>query len=169
MKPIRQNILIAPILAALVISGAAFYSGCGSSQNVRFTEDLVVRDAYSGKVYGAWPLEASAEGPGEFALEFVHSVNQSPVREIFQAEDKTIKLKAMRFYSFGAGMPRDLEEGQTLSRDGDAMLITGYRASFKELSIIVGTISDHLLFINGRVESLWEICGKNTHIKIRCE
>ena len=132
---------------------------------MQVNEGLVIRDAYSGKVYGKWSLEEA----GEFAVEFIHSVNQSPVREIFQIENKTIKLKAARFYSFGAGMPRDLEEGQTLSQDGDAMLITGYRASFKELNFIVGTVSDHLLIINGRAESLRDLCGRNAHIKIHCE
>jgi len=73
----------------------------------------------------------------------------------------------VRFYSFGAGMQSDLEEGQTLSRDGDAVVISGLNRTFTELNYIVGTISDHLLLINGRSISLRELCGRNAHVTLR--
>ena len=150
------------ILAALVISGAVFYvvhfrGGPGK------TGVLEIRDASSGKVYGKWPLEDA----GEFSVEFIHSVHQSPVRETFKAEGKEIRPIALRFSSFGAGMPSDVEEGWTLSRDGDSLVITGFRVSYKELNYIVGTVSDHLLFINDDTISLREFCGRNAHITIR--
>ena len=147
------------ILAALVISGAAFYTVHSRSKN----SFLEVRDAKSGKLYGKWPLKEA----DEFAVEFIHSVHQSPVREIFIVKDKTIRPVAVRFSSFGAGMQSDLEEGQILSRDGDALLITGYNSSFGALNYIVGTVSDHLLFINGDTVSLQKLCGKNAHITVR--
>ena len=123
---------------------------------------LEIRDTVSGKLYGKWPLYEA----GEFAIEFIHSVNQSPVREFFKAEDTEIQPLAVRFYSFGAGMSGDLEEGQILSRDGDAMVISGFNTSFKELNYIVGTVSDHVLFINGEMVSMRDLCGKNAHITI---
>ena len=63
-------------------------------------------------------------------------------------------------------MQSDLEEGLTLSRDEDAMVITGFNASYRELNYIVGTVSDHLLILNGDVYSLRELCGRNAHISI---
>jgi len=81
-----------------------------------------------------------------------------------------IRPIATRFFSFGAGMQSDLEGDLTISRDGDAMVISGYKTSFKELNYIVGTVSDHLLFIydktNIETVSLRELCGKNAHINI---
>jgi hypothetical protein len=74
---------------------------------------------------------------------------------------------ATRFSSFGAGMQSDLETGQTLTRDGDAMVITGFTQSFKKLNLIVGTVSDHLLIIGKEQVSLRERCGQNAHISIR--
>jgi hypothetical protein len=71
------------------------------------------------------------------------------------------------FSSFGAGMQSDLEEGQTLTRNGDNLVITGFTASYRELNYIVGTVSDHLLFVNGETVSLRELCGQNAHIIIR--
>ena len=151
------GIVLNLILAALVVSGAAFYV-------VHFkVRALEIQDAASGKVYGKWPLGKA----GEFSVEFIHSVHQSPVRETFRAEGRKMRPVAVRFSSFGAGMQSDVEEGQTLSRDGDAMIISGFSASYKELNFIVGTVSDHVLFINNEIISLRELCGRNAHITIR--
>ena len=154
------------ILAALVVTGAVLYTHARGWRNSAAGQNfLVVRDSDSGSIYGKWPLE---EG-GEFAIEFIHSVNQSPVREIFRAENRLIRSSSVRFSSFGAGMQSDLEEGQVLSRDGDVMVLSGLTASFKELNYIVGTVSDHLLIINGKQVSLRELCGKNAHITVYLE
>ena len=123
---------------------------------------LEILDSASGKVYGSWPLEDA-----EFAIEFIHSVNQSPVRETFKIENRQIMPVSVKFYSFGAGLQSDLEEGQIMIRDGDAMIITGFNRTFAELNYIVGTVSDHLLIINGKTISLRDLCGKNAHIRIR--
>jgi len=124
---------------------------------------LEIRDSESGRVYERLAVDKS----GEFAVEFIHSVNQSPVRETFKLEGRTIRPVSVRFYSFGAGMQADLEEGQTMERDGDAMVITGFDRAFTELNYIVGTVSDHLLMIGGETISLRELCGKNAHITLR--
>ena len=156
------GIVLNMILAALVISGAVFYAAFfqGRSGESRVLE---MRDAASGKLYGKWPLK----GGEEFALEFIHSVHQSPVREIFTIEGSMICPVAARFSAFGAGMQSDLEEGQILSRDGDVLVITGFNSAFTELRYIVGTVSDHLLFIMGETVSLSALCGKNAHIVLR--
>jgi hypothetical protein len=147
------------IPAALVLCAVGIFLFMAAERPRR----LEIRDAASGRVYGRWPLEDG----GEFAVEFVHSVNQTPVRETFKAGGREILLTAVRFSSFGAGMQSDLEEGQIMSRDGDALVITGYDRSFRGLNYIVGTVSDHLLFINGEIISLRDLCGRNAHIKIQ--
>ena len=149
------------ILAALVISGAVlfiFFFGGSTGTGI-----LEVRSTGSGRVLGSWPLDEF----GEFAVEFTHSVNQSPVRETFRVKDGRLVLESVRFYSFGAGIQSDLEEGQKLSRDGDAMILSGFKVSFSELSFIIGTVSDHVLFINNEIISLRERFGTNAQITIR--
>ena len=150
------------VLATLVISGVVlFVNPIGrSAENSRALE---IRDTASGKVYGKWPLEET----GEFSIEFIHSVHYSPVQETFVIEKRMIRPMRVRFSSFGAGMQSDLDEGKILIRDGDALVVTGFSASFKELNYIVGTVSDHLLFIKDEVISLRELCGRNAHITIR--
>ena len=161
MRPER---VIAASLLALVFTGALFFFvrlwvSPGAGESVNFLE---IRDSSSGKVYGQWKLEG-----GEFAIEFIHSVNQRPVRETFRIENHLIRPVAVRFSSFGAGMQSDLDEGQKLGRDGEYLVISGYKASYKELNYIVGTVSDHLLFINDSVVSLSKLCGRNAHITIK--
>ncbi|MCL2381268.1 MAG: DUF1850 domain-containing protein [Treponema sp.] len=127
------------------------------------TRVLEVRNTGSGRLYGRLPLGES----GEFAIEFIHSVNQSPVRETFRAGDGGIWLESVRFYSFGAGIQSDLGEGQTLSRDGGAMIISGFNVPLRELNVIVGTVSDHILFINDERINLRERYGRNAQITLR--
>ena len=161
--------VLAVLIAVPVITAVAlFFVSCQSNRAGQTGQVLEIRDAASGifgsgKIYGRWPLEES----GEFAIEFIHSVNQSPVREFFMVENGKIRLMAVRFYSFGAGMQSDLEGDLSMSRDGDAMVISGYKTCFDELNYIVGTVSDHLLFIKNETVSLRQLCGKNAHISIR--
>ena len=126
---------------------------------------IVIADADSGRVYNRQLIKNG----GEFAIEYIHSVHQSPVREIFAVDTMKIKPVAARFFSFGAGMQTELEEGQQMSRDGEAFVITGYNRVFTELNYIVGTVSDHLLIMNGESISLRELCGKNARVTVRIQ
>ena len=151
------------ILAFLAISGAVFYVVHVKDSSFLSGRTLEIRDTSTGKLYGRWPFEEA----GEFSMEFIHSVHKNPVRESFRPEGKMIRLQALRFFSFGAGMPSHLEEGQVLGRDGDAMVITGFSAAFRELNYVIGPASDLLLFINGQTVSLGDLCGSNAGITIR--
>ena len=148
--------------AVPVIAGTAFFiilfSGCPEK-----TGKLQIRDTVSGRIYGQWVPGESME----FAIEFIHSVNMSPVRETYRIEDGKLRPVSVRFHSFGAGMLSDLDEGRILTRDGDAMIISGFGASYSKLGYIVGTVSDHVLFINDEVISLRDLCGRNAHITIQ--
>jgi len=134
---------------------------CSSSTSK--TGILEIRDTNTGLVLGRWFLNEQ----DEFAIRFIHSVNQKPVQENFRIEDGMLRLQSVRFYSFGAGMQSDLYEGLIFNWDGDAMIISGFNSSFKELNLLIGTVSDHTLFINNEVISLWELAGsRNAHITI---
>jgi hypothetical protein len=142
-------------------------AGCAS-------QALVIRDDESGKRYGKWP---APEGT-EFAVEFVHSVNATPVRDVFiVAPNGKIRAVASYFRGFGAGIQTGLEAGEKLERAGDNLVIVfpsddasiekGLGREYAELRYIVGTVSDHLFFIGGKEISLRELCGRNAHIVIK--
>jgi hypothetical protein len=129
-------------------------------------KQLVITDSNTGTIYGRWQLDSTVEH-NEFSIEFIHSVNQTPVKETFAINGTTIQALSTRFSSFGAGMQTEIEPGQSLVRDGDAMIITGLTRTFPELRYIVGTVSDHILYINDQTISLRDLCGRNAHITFR--
>ncbi|MDR0561167.1 MAG: DUF1850 domain-containing protein [Spirochaetaceae bacterium] len=143
------------VLIVLVIGAGAAVAFYGTR--------LSIADAESGTVYKQWLIKER----DVFAIEFIHSVNNSPVKETFIVAGDEIRPIANRFAAFGAGMQSELEAGQQLTRDGEFLVITGFTASYKELNYIVGTVSDHVLSIHNETISLRELCGKNAHISIR--
>jgi len=77
-----------------------------------------------------------------FALHYIHSVNLSPVREIFEVRGGEIYLVALEFETFGAGMPTELEPGQTLTRlPQGGMRIEGAPRRIGDLRYMIGHYS----------------------------
>ena len=127
---------------------------------------LTLLSTNNGRVFARLPL---GEG-SEFSIEFVHSVNQTPVRDAFVISGKEIHPVATYFHAFGAGMQTELEHGQVLHHHEDgSMSITGFTQSFTQLNYIVGTVSDHILIINGERLSLRELCGSNAAVTFKTE
>ena len=80
MNGIRK---LATVAAAVMIfiTAAAFLTGCSSGEM-----ELVLSDSQSGQVYATYPVENG----DTFAVEFVHSVNKSPVRDVFEIREGEI-------------------------------------------------------------------------------
>jgi len=124
---------------------------------------LVVKDAENGRVY---MVSRCPEGT-EFLVEFTHSVNLSPVIDTFRAEDGKIRAVKAKFYAFGAGMPTELNPGESFAfTDDGAMEITGITTTYESLNYIVGTVFDYYLTIGGETINLRELCGRNAHVEI---
>ena len=157
----KKQAVLCLTIAALAFAGAVLFAAHLKKQPDAGA--LEIRESDTGKILGKWRLNES----GEFAIEFIHSVNKSPVRETFQVKDGRLWPISARLYSFGAGYQGDLDEGQVLSADGEAMIISGFSSSYKELNLIIGTVSDHVLFINNEIISLRELAGRNAHITIQ--
>ncbi len=101
----------------------------------------------------------------EFSVEFIHSVNKSPVKDVFVVRDGKIYADRTVYSAFGAGVQTEVEQGQTLSYDENGnMIVSGFNIEFPRVKYIVGTVSDHVLEITGESISLREKCGKNAHI-----
>ncbi|MBQ3592233.1 MAG: DUF1850 domain-containing protein [Clostridia bacterium] len=103
----------------------------------------------------------------EFLVEFTHSVNLSPVIDTFRAENGEIRAVKAKFYAFGAGMPTELNPGESFAFTEDgAMEITGITTVYDSLNYIVGTVYDYYLTIGGETVNLRELCGRNAHVEI---
>jgi len=123
---------------------------------------LILRDRETGKELAAYPVR---EGD-EFSITFVHSVNNSPVTDVYEIRCRDIYVVRTIYYSFGAGVQTEIKEGQTLEYGEDgSMIVSGFNRRMDKLSYIVGTVSDHILRINGETISLRDLCGRNTTVR----
>lgn len=125
------------------------------------TDYLVLYNADTGERY----LIEKAEQGFEFSVEFIHSVNKTPVKDTYRIDEGKIKAYSTTYRSFGAGVQTQLEDGQKMTVDKDGnMIITGFDITYDPLRYIVSAAYDHVLFIGDRQISLRETCGKNTRV-----
>lgn len=147
---------IAAVIIILITAVIVCLDSCGDKGVY-----LVLGNSETGKVYRRFEV---SEGD-EFSVEFIHSVNKSPVKDVFVIRDGKIYVDRTVYSAFGAGVQTEIEEGQQLSYDENGnMVVSGFNIEFPRVKYIVGTVSDHVLEISGESISLTETCGKNAHI-----
>lgn len=144
--------LIAAAVIMVIITAAAF------AINALSREYLVLYDSDTGARY----ITEKAEEDLMFSVEFIHSVNQTPVRDTYIIENGEIRAYSTLYRSFGAGVQTALEGNQKMTYDEDGnMIITGFDITYDPLRYIVGTVSDHILTLKGEEISLRDLCGRN--------
>ena len=127
--------------------------------------ELVLSDSQSGQVYATYPVENG----DTYAVEFVHSVNKSPVRDVFEIRDGEIWNTQCIYYGFGAGVEEELAEGEVLTfGENGEMIISNIEKKMDNLVIVVGTISDHTLYIGEETISLRDLCGRSSKVLFTC-
>ncbi len=155
-----KKLLYTAVIAFAVTAVAFFLISCTGAQHLR------VYDSETGKIIASYLVY---EGD-EFSVEFIHSVNQSPVQDVFVIHNGKIIADRTIYSAFGAGVQTEIEEGQTLEYDDEGnMVVSGFDIEFPEVKYIVGTVSDHILHIGEEYISLTELCGKNAHISFKVE
>ena len=156
---IRKKVIIAAALTILIaIVAAAFFFHYGSGT-------LVIENVKTSQIYKRFRLH---EGD-TFSVGFVHSVNKTPVTNYYELRKDGIYVVKTVYYSFGAGMQTEIEEGQTLEYGEDgSMIVTGFNKKIDDLIYFVGTVSDHTLVVNEKETiSLRDLCGRNAMVRFR--
>jgi len=105
-----------------------------------------------------------------FSVGYIHSVNRSPVTEVYQIQQGRIVLTALEFETFGAGMPTELEPGQTLTHlPAGGFRIEGFYRVIGDLRYLIGHTADLTLHIDGRDVPLSTLdeAGQSVHIAFR--
>ena len=147
--------LIAAAVLMIVITAAAF------AINMMSADYLILYDSDTGKRY----ITEKADDGLMFSVEFIHSVNQTPVKDTYIIENGEIRAYSTTYRSFGAGVQTALEGNQKMTYDADGnMVITGFDISYDPLRYIVGTVSDHILTFGGEEISLRDMCGRNAKV-----
>lgn len=152
--------------AAAIVTAALFVLAAAVLLVIRVqnADTLVIRNAETGKVYARYDCPDGTR----FEIEFLHSVNKSPVIDVFEASDGILRVAEARYYTFGAGMPTEADQPtwKFSYADDGAIVVTGITYTYDRLNYIVGTVHDHYLTIHGECINLRELCGKNAKIEI---
>ena len=103
----------------------------------------------------------------EFSIEFIHSVNKSPVIDYYTIDDNNhIIITKTTYYGFGAGVQTELNDNEIIEYGNNGeMTVTNINKIISPLIYIVGTVSHHTMNINNQNIILDEKYGKNTHIR----
>lgn len=106
---------------------------------------LCVENAQTGELLRVFRFNHEAS----FYVEFLHSVNRTPVREYYGIVDDEIVLIRAEYSSFGAGMPEVAEQsGSKLTVKDGLLQLDHIDQVMPEFIYRVGTIANHALFIN---------------------
>lgn len=160
MNGIRKLSTVAAAVM-IFITAAAFLPGCSPGGT-----SLVLSNADSGQVYATYPVENG----DTFAVEFIHSVNKSPVRDVYEIREGEIWNTQCIYYGFGAGVEEELGEGETLSYgENGEMIISNIEKKIDNMVIVVGTISDHTLYLVDETISLRDLCGRSSKVLFTCQ
>ena len=154
------------IMNAIVLSTMAllFLISCQHFKSVE-NHSLIIYNNKDEKII-TYPLKTG----DYFSIEFIHSVNQSPVIEYYKFDDNNnIYVYKTIYYNFGAGVPTELNGNEELSYGDDGSIIIDHiDKKIDNLTYYLSAIYDHRLKINdGEAISLWEVCGKNMIINIK--
>ncbi len=160
MNGIRKLSTVAAAVM-IFITAAAFLPGCSPGGT-----SLVLSNADSGQVYATYPVENG----DTFAVEFIHSVNKSPVCDVYEIREGEIWNTQCIYYGFGAGVEEELGEGETLSYgENGEMIISNIEKKIDNMVIVVGTISDHTLYLGDETISLRDLCGRSSKVLFSCQ
>ena len=154
LKSSKKRLIVAAVLMIIITAAAVLISLLSTPYLVMYVDDTNARY-----------ITQKAEEGLMFSVEFIHSVNQTPLKDTYIIEDNQIRAYSTTYRSFGAGVQTALEEGQTMTYDENGnMVITGFDITYDPLRYIVGTVSDHILTIDGKEISLRDLCGRNAKV-----
>lgn len=125
---------------------------------------LEVREWRRGRLLYLAPVRPQSR----FEVTFVHSVERTPVREVFTVgPDLDIYLVETVYESFGAGLPTTAEEGARFVLEGGTMRITGLHRRIGQLVLSVSPVPGHVLRVANRAVTLADLADPGTALGIK--
>lgn len=145
-------------VAILLVSLSVTIAG-GALFLTTSTTTLVVTDDS-----GVELLEIDVEPGSEVAIEYTHSVEQTPVTDVYTVSDGALVDDRMLFSSFGAGLPSEAD----VTREGDRYVHRPPAQRHDPLIITTGPLADHSLLVDGERYDLAGLADGGT-VELRIE
>ncbi|MGE5588082.1 MAG: DUF1850 domain-containing protein [Clostridia bacterium] len=147
--------LTALALGALLAAAAALVPVFGA---------LEVREGRTGRLVYLAPMPAG----NRFEVRFVHSVERTPVCEVFAVEPGlVIYLVETRYESFGAGLPTTADEGARFVLGDGEVRITGLHRRIGALDLAVSPVPGHALVVSGKTVALADLARPGTALSVK--
>jgi len=141
--------VVVVLLGVVVVAGVSVALATGS--------ELVVEDSEGEKL-----LSVPVEEGNVVSLEYTHSVEKTPVEDVYVVEDGRLVFNRTEFVSFGAGLPT---EGIEVMDDGYVHRPDTERTG--DVVVATGEVAGHELVVDGRRYDLTGMAdGGTVHIRI---
>ncbi|MFC4439854.1 MULTISPECIES: DUF1850 domain-containing protein [Natrialbaceae] len=88
-------------------------------------------------------LEIPVDDGDEVALEYMHSVERTPVEDVYVVDWPELRAERMVFHSHGAGLPT-----KNVERTDEGFVVEG-TGTYEKLRVSPGSIAGHELVVNG--------------------
>ncbi|WP_202935050.1 DUF1850 domain-containing protein [Halorussus amylolyticus] len=137
------------MLVVSVAGASAVDTGVGAIEGVGDVDSdserdrlLVVADAETGDRLLAVPVS----GGTTVALDYTHSVEKTPVRDVYEVNDTELEMVRMEFESFGAGLPSRADVNVT----ENGTFVFDPEGSYDHLYVAPGDVAGHELVVADR-------------------
>ncbi|GAB7018177.1 DUF1850 domain-containing protein [Halostagnicola bangensis] len=121
------------VASALALSGATVVASSAATAD----NTLVVADGESDERL----FEIAVDQGDEVTLAYTHSVQQTPVQDVYVVEETALRGERSVFHSFGAGLPTE-----DVERTEEGYVVEGSE-TYDNLSVVPGEIAGHELVV----------------------
>ncbi len=108
----------------------------------------------------------NAEENLPFTINFIHSVQKTPVVEELEYRNGEFVLIRTKYKSQGVGLPFDMADGK-FYRDGDWFIMDNMNRQFKSLELRTGKGTQLTINLNGKTYELYKKFPIGTKIFVR--
>ncbi|WP_049900663.1 DUF1850 domain-containing protein [Natrinema altunense] len=141
-RPTRRSVTVgALVVVAVLLASVVVVASAAGGQT------LVVADADSGEPM----LEVPVDDGDEVTLAYTHSVEKTPVEDVYVVDGSELRMVRMVFSSHGAGLPA----AESMERTDEGLVVTR-NETYEELPVVPGSIAGHELVIDGERYDLVE-------------
>lgn len=133
----RKQLLLT--LAGLLFIVSLSVVSASYAQNL---QNLVLTNA-DGQILYSHPVNNGSS----FAIQYTHSVAQTPVTDYFIIKNDEIWLDRTVYHDFGAGLPHSPENGQKLTQKHGQLVLEGYNQRLPQFTLRIGRVAGHKLLI----------------------
>lgn len=114
-------------------------------------KSLVIKEAETGKIIWQRPVTKEVK----FAIEYLHSVEKTPVWEYFQVKGGKLYLTGTRYESYGAGLPFLKKHNYIVS--DDKFEIKEINEQLEKIELRVSDYAKHKFIVNGQEYKLYQM------------